>query len=246
MTRILQRPVLNARDLSFLALAVAVHAALLLLPLKAWQVSQRELSDSLTVRLQPFAKPAESVTRIESEPEPVPVPAPEPHSRQTAPPAEKPAFQTDQRKPALNFSLEEIPPPPAESPGQKLDSRQLRRLAEETNLITPQQGSGSLLGSTREYQAPSNWNRHAGSPFFADFDNRSHVVTLPEDVEIVDRWQAADGSHQVVVNLPSGEVICGRAEAYNPMQPLVEHIMMFSICGKKATFTVPEHFKKGQ
>jgi len=238
MTRILQRPVLNARDLTFLALAVAVHAALLLLPLKAWHASQPELSDRLTVRLRPFAIPAESFPRIE--------PEPDPPTREAAPPVEKPAFQTDQRKPAMAFSLEEIPPPPAESQVQKLDSRQLRRLAEQTDLISQKPGSESQLGSATEYKAPANWKRHAGAPFFAGFDNRSHVVTLPEDVEIEDRWQANDGSHQVLVNLPSGEIMCGRAEAYNPMQPLVEPIMMFTICGKKSTFSVPEHFKKGQ
>jgi hypothetical protein len=240
MPRITEQAVLKTRDLAFLAVAIAMHAVLLLLPLKAWQLNQPAVSDRLTVNLRPNSQPAKPAPQMDPEP------APEPTAGQASPPAEKPAFQTDQRKPAMAFSLEEIPPPAGESPGQKLDSRQLRHLAEQADLTNQNQGSRRQLGSASEYQAPANWNRHAGAPFFAGFDSRSHVVTLPEDVEIADRWQAADGSHQVVVNLPSGEMMCGRSEAYNPMQPLVEPIMMFTICGKKATFTVPEHFKKGQ
>ena len=50
-------------------------------------------------------------------------------------------------------------------------------------------------------------------------------------IETIDRWLAADGSQNVMITLPSGETFCGRAEAWNPMNPLFEPVMMYRPCG---------------
>jgi len=65
-------------------------------------------------------------------------------------------------------------------------------------------------------------------------------MMAPVETELVDRWQAADGSANVVINTPNGDTLCGRAEAWNPMQPLLEHLMMFRSCGGggKRTFSM--------
>lgn len=64
-------------------------------------------------------------------------------------------------------------------------------------------------------------------------------MMAPGESELVDRWQAADGSSNMVINTPNGETLCGRAEAWNPMQPLLEHLMMFRSCGGgKRTFSM--------
>jgi hypothetical protein len=68
-------------------------------------------------------------------------------------------------------------------------------------------------------------------PAWSPSGNLFDGMVAPPETEIVDRWLAADGSQNVVVNLPSGETLCGRAEAWNPMQALVEHVMMFRSCG---------------
>ena len=65
-------------------------------------------------------------------------------------------------------------------------------------------------------------------------------MMAPVETELVDRWQASDGSSNVVINTPNGDTFCGRAEAWNPMQPLVEHLTMFRSCGGggKRTFSM--------
>jgi hypothetical protein len=65
-------------------------------------------------------------------------------------------------------------------------------------------------------------------------------MIAPAETELLDRWQAADGSQNVVINTPRGETLCGRAEAWDPMHPLVEYVMLFRSCGGggKRTFTM--------
>jgi hypothetical protein len=44
-----------------------------------------------------------------------------------------------------------------------------------------------------------------------------------------------------MVRMPNGELLCGRAEAWNPMSPLVEPVMMYRPCGNgRRTFEMPE------
>ncbi len=52
----------------------------------------------------------------------------------------------------------------------------------------------------------------------------------PGKTEIVDRWLAADGSQNVVINTP-GHTLCGRLLAWDPMQPLIEHVVQYRPCG---------------
>ncbi len=232
----------GARDLAFLAMAVAVHAALLLLPLNAWKAAQLEPAERLTINLQALAKAAD--------------PKPDPPSVVQSLETSTPPLRPEVKYPAADIALEEIPPPQPElpvktentideSPIELLNARQLHQLARQAELVTPKQESTRRLGSAKGYQPPANWNRNAGAAFFADFEDRSHIVTLPDEAEIVDRWQADDGSHNVIVNLPSGEALCGRAAAFNPMQPLVEPVMMFKLCSRTATFSMPDRYKKG-
>lgn len=150
---------------------------------------------------------------------------------------------------------EELPDEPQETqpeepdPGQELISaRQLRELVRESGTQADASRPALQLGSAKPWQPPANWNKHAGAPYLAEADNTFNGMTAPESVEIVDRWMASDGSHNVVVNLPNGDTVCGRAEPYNPMQPLIEPVMMFRPCGGggKRTFTMPDRYKKGQ
>lgn len=69
----------------------------------------------------------------------------------------------------------------------------------------------------------------AGAPQPAP--NRFDGLLAPAEPEIVDRWLASDGSHNVVVRSTSGETYCGRAEAWNPMNPLYEPVMLWRTCG---------------
>lgn len=242
--RLIRQTTPTRRDLGFLAMALLIHSALLLLPIKAWQTHQnasKRPTELLRVRLQPAPKTSSNAV----EPEPV----------AQAPEDEQTLRRLDQEKPAADYTLAEIPPPsysqapdnrPASdtSLSQTLSTQQLRHWVERADSLAQPQQDTRTLGTARSYQPPANWNRHAGAPLFASFDDRSHEATLPAGVAIVDRWQADDGSHQVLVHLPTGESLCGRAAAYDPMQPLVEPIMMFRSCGRIPSFTMPERYMK--
>jgi len=73
-------------------------------------------------------------------------------------------------------------------------------------------------------------------------------MTVPEKTEIVDRWLAADGSHNVVIETTTGHTLCGSARPWNPMNPLVEHLMMFRPCGGwgKRAFEMPHRYRAGR
>ena len=79
-------------------------------------------------------------------------------------------------------------------------------------------------------------------------DNLFNGMVLPTKTEIVDRWLAADGTHNVVLNTPSGDTLCGRAQAWTPMNPLFEPIMTFWKCGGggKRAFKMPDRYMRSQ
>jgi hypothetical protein len=163
---------------------------------------------------------------------------------------------TPERRTA-RINLEELPiePDPVQTDAEQLPAEpeaptthQLREWIVQSELDKSAIAPERQLGSARSYRPPANWRPHAGAPYLAESDNRFNGMAAPAEVEIVDRWLASDGSQNVVVNLPNGDTVCGRAEPWNPMQPLVEHIMMFRPCGGggKRTFTMPDRYSQSQ
>lgn len=230
-------------DLAFLAMAVLVHAALLLVPLKKWENRQADAPPRLKVDLRQLLPPAPAEPRTEPESEP---------QTETLPTEPTPPEPAELQRRTARTTLNELPEPPPESieepEPQTFNAQQLRELVRRAELKEDATSPARQLGSAKPWQPPANWNRNAGAPYLADSENRFNGMTVPEDVEIVDRWLASDGSHNVVVNLPNGDTVCGRAEPFNPMQPLVEPVMMFRPCGGggKRTFSMPDRYKKGQ
>lgn len=233
--------------MAFLATAMLLHAALLLLPLKTWKVPALPVPPRLTIDLRQLPSPARTEAESEkpqSEAEQIDV-----ASNESLMTEEPEPIKAERR--TARVALEELPEKPADTSPKEvpelLTAQQLRDLIRRAQ---PQEDAAEdrQLGTARPYQPPANWGKNAGAPYLADFDNRFNGMTVPAEVEIVDRWLASDGSHNVVVNLPNGDTICGRAEAYNPMQPLVQPIMMFRSCGGggKRTFSMPERYNKGQ
>jgi len=73
---------------------------------------------------------------------------------------------------------------------------------------------------------PENWRSGIRAQ-----DTILNPMVLPNKTEIMDRWLAADGSQNVVINTPGAHTLCGRSLAWDPLQPLVEHVMQFRRCG---------------
>jgi hypothetical protein len=111
------------------------------------------------------------------------------------------------------------------------------------NRVIPDHGKNRELGVHAPGQIPENWR-----PGIRLEENRFDGMVVPRRVEIVDRWLAADGSHNVVMNTPGGETLCGRAQAWNPMSPLLEPIMMFRRCGGggKRGFKMPDRYMRAR
>jgi hypothetical protein len=226
------------RELGFLVLALAVHAALLLLPLKSWQTGPKPVPDTIRVQLRALPQvprmepPATDLAKAQTDILDLPPP---PITKDEAGPIPLVQQANGQEEPTIT---EREPNPP--------NARLLRQSLEKSDWLKEPHKASKQLGEQPAYRMPGNWKENAGAPYLAEFENTFNGMTAPSEVEIVDRWLAADGSHRVVVNLPNGETMCGRAEAYNPMQPLVEPIMLFGSCGGggKRTFSVPEYYKR--
>jgi hypothetical protein len=107
-----------------------------------------------------------------------------------------------------------------------------RRLEPATPVAPPRR-----LGEFLPPATPRNWE-----PSITLEENLFEDTYLPAETEVVDRWLAADGSHNVVIRTPTGMTLCGRALPWDPMRPLVEHVMMFRQCGGggERSFTMPE------
>ena len=121
--------------------------------------------------------------------------------------------------------LREDKAPEDVAPRARLSTARLMDFARSSHL-PPTSESGRTLGSAPSRSANAitdNPRARLGAAL-----TRSYAPPAPE---IVDRWLAADGSHQVVVRLPNGDTVCGRGEAWDPLRPLVEPVMMFRGCG---------------
>jgi len=206
-----------------LVAAVLLHALLLLLPPQRGMQPGAALLQ-LTVSLQRTKPPPVSTPAV-VEADPVPAePSPPRAPAGPAPARASPLV-------AAPASPEAVKKPPVISTAGLLD------LAGRQEWDIDHPPENHRLGVLRPHALPQNWRSG-----LAREANLFDDAVAPEQVEIVDRWLAADGSHNVVINTPSGETYCGRAEAWLPTNPLYEPIMMWRPCGGggKRTFQMPE------
>lgn len=214
------------RDAPWLAIAVALHAALLLLPLRDLP-SSREISRAVSVTL--FRPP--DLPEAAGEPpvaQPLPDSAPVPEARRPRP-ADPEAAE---------------PPPGRTGAGPETGLPSAAALMHSLGSFdwpAAQEDNSRRLGAFTPRPVPENWR-----PRITVEDNRFDGLFAPAETEVVDRWLAADGSHRVVVNSPDGNTYCGRARAWDPMQPLVEPVMNWWKCagGGERTFRMPERFMR--
>jgi hypothetical protein len=224
---------LKRRDGLWLAMALLLHAILLLIPLQHLP-SATELSRVLSVSLQAPRK-----EQLLVEPQEVPVlqaektkPAKEPPPRPLQPLAEPPA----------------VPAPRAgeNDRGEPLVKSTTARLIDSASRL---KWSLSEFDESRQlgvFVPPAG--PKSQRPGIVVEDNLFNGMVIPARTEIVDRWLAADGSHNVVLNTSSGETLCGRAQPWNPMSPLIEPIMTFWKCGGggSRTFKMPDRYMRSR
>lgn len=215
----------------WLALAVIAHAALLALPRQPALVPGIGRPAPLELRLvspesrESAPNPGVAVSRAAQ-------PA-RPHT-----PAAPPARPVVPAAPATARADEGTPPPRT----RDWSAAGLRDALNRFGFDTGAQEPSRALGLPPAPPGPSD-GVTGGTPLGA----RIAESFAPARPVVLDRWLAADGSHHVVVELPGGETVCGRAERWDPMHPLVEHVMMFRSCagGGRRSFSMPEDERPG-
>lgn len=228
-----------ARFAGWLAVAMLLHALLLLLPARQG-LAPGPAAKSLAVVLTRVWQDDPGTTEMDrAQAEPVPLPSP-PEARS----APEPAPPSTPKRPAAEEprlaapAAGDAPSHDAGSPGQTVTAARLLDLANPRDWRLPGESGAGRMGELAPRPPRPNWR--SGTPLGPSrFDGRA----LPERVEIVDRWLAADGSHNVMIETLTGEMLCGRTAVWDPMQPLVEHVMMYRSCGPaRSTFEWPEHY----
>jgi len=193
----------------FLALALLIHAALLLIPVME-SPSPRAPQRPLQLSLQPApARLAEPVAPIVEEP-----PSPEPSD--TVPEATS--------RPAPPSPPRLVTRTPAAPPS--VEARHIRERLRDWTWSEPPASTPSI-GRRENHDTYALLSR----PLLPTVDNLFDDVVLPATAEIVDRWLEPGGTHHVVVRLPNGQVLCGRQEAVNVFRPWEQMPMMFGGCG---------------
>jgi hypothetical protein len=220
-----------AQDSLWLCLAIVLHALLLLIP--ALQRDYRAIS-VVPLNITLFA------------PAPIEKPfAEEPESKKTALPAVKNKTVALDDPPVTELaSLKEPEDRIDQEPPAKeviLTTARLLDAADEIEWLAPDEADSRRLGVFVPQAPPENWRSGIGIE-----DNLFNGMVLPNKTEIVDRWLAADGSQNIVINTPGGHTLCGRARAWDPIQPLVEHVMQFRPCGGggKRTFEITKRLEQ--
>jgi len=219
----------NRSDSVWLAAALAAHALLLLIPVDH---AEKSLNRAATIRLRlnPIA------SRAAADPELKTVRRESLGPDQTIPPA-RPEELPAREKPDDSENLKANITPLAV---RNLSAALMLEIAATAGLDTPVPRPPRQLGVPDVYRIPANWQRSAGAAGLPSDGGLLSGMAVPGQTQIQDRWLAPDGSHQVVLELPGGQTVCGRAEAWNPLQPLVEHVMLFRNCGGggKRTFSM--------
>lgn len=219
----------QARFAWWLAVAALLHALLLLIPARQDLLLGPTLT-TLTVALSgTWQAPAPASPALNGRSEPAPV------ERQPARPgtpnAGSPRAAAHPAEPPLS------PPGAGVRPGDTRYPVTTARLLDSVNRrewYLPEPSDPPRLGVL----TPPPPHRRAGT---AAVSAPLSGTALPAKTGIVDQWLAADGSHNVMIRTATGQVLCGRAEAWNPMSPLVEPVMMYRACGDgRRTFEMPE------
>jgi len=219
---------LNRRDGAFLGVALLLHGSLLLIPFTQFP-SEQDLLRVLTISLLPL-----------SPPQPVTGTLPGPIApREAAAPEGASAAQS--AAPPTGESPPESEPRAPEAPQGPVTTARLLDSASRLKWPFPKTLETRQLGAHPAPKVPDNWR-----PGITLEDNLFNGMIVPDKIEVVDNWLASDGSYNWVINTPGGETLCGRKQAWDPMNPLQEHLTMFTKCGGggKRSFKMPDRFMK--
>ena len=199
-----------------IAAALVLHLGLLLIPLR--QALPPLPPRSVTVEIQ-RSSPDTASARV----------MPEPSAQNAALAEPAPA---EESSPTAHTRAEQpgpAPRQPAESVSRpSISTAYLLELAHFFDLPTrPDPQADRVPGVAVATALPDNLVRPLIPPLSNAFDG----LVLPREPEVIDQWMDATGIANAVIRTPSGEILCGQLKPWDPMDPLVEHIVMYRNCG---------------
>ena len=201
------------RELGILAMAIMLHAAFLMLPIK------RQLD----------ATPADRIVEVNLLPAAASLPptASAPESQPLAEPVEKEPpepLPSEPEIPAPSIAVDEIQPGPTNpvlTVARLLD--QMQRMEWK-----PPQATADREAIYRPLT--SKLYARLKRPVLELEVNLFDELVIPVEVEIVDRWLEPNGTHRVVIHTPTGHTLCGRHEPVDLFRPWLQMPMMFHPC----------------
>ncbi len=221
----------SVRDSLCLALAIAIHALLLLIPNQEKALPSTDSAPLNITLLAP--RLVESPFLDEVMPEMTEVPAVDNRTiaQNTRP---EPEFESPE-------SIEKQTEPEPTGAKVLLTTARLLDSANEMEWSRQDKDNTRQLGVFVPRALPDNWR-----PGNAFSDPIFQPMVLSGKTEVVDRWLEADGSQSVIVTSPGGETLCGRASAWDPMRPMIEHVMQFRLCssGERRSVEMVQRIKR--
>lgn len=207
-----------------LLIALALHALLLLIPSRKPLPLPAPRSVAVDIS---FQQP------VPAAPEPVVI---EPDPIHTAPTPEI-APNIEQPSPAIVLPTETTPPTVIPDPSPPVTTAYLLEQARDLDW-QEQEKPFRIPGVAYIPDLPANLSR----PVLPISPNTFDDYVLSGEQEILDQWMEPNGVINAVVKLPNGQILCGSAKPWDPMNPLVEHVAMYRACGgggKRTTLGSP-------
>jgi hypothetical protein len=216
--------------------ALALHAALLLLPLTWYdRPDPQPVPEPVTVTI--FTPPSAREPEPRAPIDPVVPPAPQELAEPPIAVPEEVARETPPAppEPASDPGKVETPPPEvAEEP----PSFEVQRLLETVAAMdwSEPEAETRTLGRATESEI-TEWLRQ---PVLAQENNTFDGMAAPTEVEITDRWMSPGGETNVVIRAPDGNTYCGRQGPVDDLRPWLQMPMLFHRCaggGKRSSGT---------
>ena len=201
-------------DYLWLGVALLVHTMLLLIPFNMPDELD-PIPANITVT---FANPPKAVSQEDQPIEPQ-VAAQQPDIT----PEKKPdSIIPEPMEPQVSEPL----PATTQTVPKTVSAAQLLHSAAEFSLSVPEKEKPLTLGAFKAPPLPANWS--SSITMEENLFDGTVALTSPE---VMDEWVDVSGGYNMVVKTQSGRTLCGRAQAWNSMNPLQEHVMMWGPCG---------------
>jgi hypothetical protein len=215
---------IRLRDGLWLVIALLAHGLLFLIPMEQASVQESE-SQPLSV----FLKHRESVNAVS-------VSVPDRRLSETIPQPVPPSRAAELRAEADTSNEDTRTVQPTRTAPRTITTARLVDSATRIEWNSAEPENFRNLGMPRLQAVPGERKGWLGE------DNLFDGKMAPAETQVLDRWLAADGSHNVVVETPSGGTYCGRATSWDPMNPLFEPVMQYRPCGGggKRTLNSPD------